>query len=113
DLGFFHGFYAGDGNGRANMVRFAVGMTESGILGKLMNCADRKFRQLGSVRKKTHARMWVLQFNSGELRRLMESVFDMGGSSDSGKLVVRSMVLIGVRESQCCFVGGLLAGDYR
>jgi len=111
DLGFFLGFYAGDGNGRANMVRFAVGMTESEILGKLMNCADRKFRQLGSVRKETHARMWVLQFNSGALRRILESVFGMGGSSDSGKLVVPSIVLNGGVDIQFGFVEGLLASD--
>src|SRR2546427_7997866 len=111
DLGFFLGFYAGDGNGRSNMVRFAVGMTESEILGKLMNCADRKFGQLGSVRKETRARMWVLQFNSGALRRILESVFGMGGSSDSGKLVVPSIVLNGGLDVQFGFVEGLLASD--
>ncbi|HYT00237.1 MAG TPA: DNA polymerase domain-containing protein [Thermoplasmata archaeon] len=111
DLGFFLGFYAGDGNGRTNMVRFAVGMTESEILGKLMNCADRKFGQLGSVRKEKHARMWVLQFNSGALRRILESVFGMGGSADSGKLVVPSIVLNGGLDIQFGFVEGLLASD--
>jgi len=111
DLGFFLGFYAGDGNGRTNMVRFAVGMTESEILGKLMNCADRKFRQLGSVRKETHARMWVLQFNSGALRRILDSVFGMGGSADSGKLVVPPIVLNGGVDAQFGFVEGLLASD--
>src|SRR2546426_592256 len=111
DLGFFLGFYAGDGNGRTNMVRFAVGMTESEILGKLMNCADRKFGQLGSVRKETHAKMWVLQFNSGALRRILESVFGMGGSADSGKLVVPSIVLNGGLDVQFGFVEGLIASD--
>ena len=111
DLGFFLGFYAGDGNGRANMVRFGIGMTESEILGKLMNCADRKFGQLGSVRKETHAQMWVLQFNSGALRRILESVFGMGGSADSGKLVVPSVVLNGGMDIQFGFVEGLLASD--
>src|SRR2546430_12275551 len=111
DLGFFLGFYAGDGNGRTNMVRFAVGMTESEILGKLMNWADRKFGQLGSVRKQTHAKMWVLQFNSGALRRILESVFGMGGSADSGKLVVPSIVLNGGLGVQFGFVEGLIARD--
>jgi DNA polymerase elongation subunit (family B) len=111
ELGFFLGFYAGDGNGRANMVRFGVGMTESEILGKLMNCADQKFGQLGSVRKETNARMWVLQFNSGALRRILELVFGMGGSADSGKLVVPPIVLNGGKDVQFGFVEGLLASD--
>ncbi|HYY48035.1 MAG TPA: LAGLIDADG family homing endonuclease [Thermoplasmata archaeon] len=111
ELGFFLGFYAGDGNGRSNMVRFAIGMTESEILGKLMNCADQKFKQIGSVRKETHAQMWVLQFNSGALRRILESVFGMGGSADSGKLVVPPIILNGGREVQLGFVEGLLASD--
>jgi DNA polymerase elongation subunit (family B) len=111
ELGFFLGFYAGDGNGRTNMVRFAVGMTESEILGKLMNCADQKFQQLGNVRKEKHARMWVLQFNSGALRRILESVFGMGGSADSGKLVVPPIVLNGGLDVQFGFVEGLLASD--
>lgn len=111
ELGFFLGFYAGDGNGKSNMVRFGVGMTESEILGKLMNCVDQKFKQLGSVRKETHARMWVLQFNSGALRRILESVFGMGGSADSGKLVVPPIILNGGRDVQLGFVEGLLASD--
>jgi len=111
ELGFFLGFYAGDGNGRSNMVRFAIGMTEPEILGKMMNCVDRKFKQLGSVRKETYARMWVLQFNSGALRRILESVFEMGGSADSGKLVVPSIILNGERDVQLGFVEGLLASD--
>jgi DNA polymerase elongation subunit (family B) len=111
DLGFFLGFYAGDGSGRSNMVRFGVGMTESEILGKLMDCGDRKFRQLGSVRKEKHARMWVLQFNSGALRRILESVFGMGGSAESGKLVVPPIVLNGGKDVQLGFVEGLLASD--
>ena len=111
ELGFFLGFYAGDGNGRANMVRFAVGMTESEILGKLMDCVDSKFRQLGSVRKERHARMWVLQFNSGALRRILETVFGMGGSAESGKLVVPPIVLNGGTDARLGFVEGLLASD--
>src|SRR5207249_5535870 len=104
DLGFFLGFYAGDGNGRANMVRFAVGMTEPEILGKLMDCADRKFRLLGSVRKEKHARMWVLQFNSIALKRIIEIVFEMGESADRGKLVVPPLVLNGGEDTKYGFV---------
>lgn len=111
ELGFFLGFYAGDGNGKANMVRFAIGMTEPEVLGKLMNCADRKFRLLGVVRKEKHAKMWVLQFNSIALRRIIEEVFEMGGSADTGKLVVPPIVLNGGEDVRQGFVEGLIASD--
>ncbi len=111
DLGFFLGFYAGDGNAKANMVRFAIGMTEPEILGKLMDCADGKFGLLGSVRKEKKARMWVLQFNSIALKRIIETVFEMGESAEKGKLVVPPLVLNADEEVRLGFVEGLIASD--
>jgi len=110
-LAFFLGFYAGDGSGTRNMVRFGVGMTEPEILDKLMDCAEQKFRLRGSVRREKHARMWVLQFNSIALKRILEEVFEMGGSADTGKLVVPPVVLNGGEEVRLGFLEGLIASD--
>src|SRR5207247_5175006 len=67
DLSFLVGFYIGDGSGTGNMIRLYVGMDESEIVAKLMSIVRRKFGIEGVARKEKHARMWVVQFNSGVL----------------------------------------------
>ncbi len=111
DLAFFLGFYAGDGSVSGKMIRFAVGMDEPEIIGKLMNCAYDKFGLIGRFRKEGHANMLTLQFNSVTLIRIMAEIFRIGPTSDKGKLVIPPAILNGGQEIRYAFLSGLLASD--
>jgi DNA polymerase elongation subunit (family B) len=111
ELAFFLGFYAGDGSISGKMIRFAVGMDEPEIIGKLMNCAYNKFGLIGRFRKEKHANMLALQFNSVSLIRIMAEVFHIGPTSDNGKLVIPPLILNGSKEIRYAFLSGLLASD--
>ena len=111
DLAFFLGFYVGDGSGTGRMIRMYVGTDEPEIVGKLMDCAFRKFGIVGQVRKERNANMLIVQFNSISLTRLFQTVFKVGVSSDFGKLVVPPIILNGSEEVRYGFISGLLASD--
>jgi len=111
DLAFLTGFYVGDGSGTGNMIRLYVGMNESEIVGKLMDIVLRKFGVVGVVRKETHAKMWVVQFNNGVLKRLFRDVLHVGESSDRGKLVVPDWILNAPEDVRRGFIAGLIASD--
>jgi intein/homing endonuclease len=111
DLGFFLGFYAGDGSATGNMVRFGIGMSESEIVGKLLDILFHKFRLIGSVFKERKANMWVLQVNSLALKEILKLVFGVGWSSESGKLIIPRHILNGPEEVRWAFLAGLIASD--
>jgi DNA polymerase elongation subunit (family B) len=111
DLGFLLGFFIGDGNGKANMVRFGIGLDDSEIVVKLKNVVLDKFKLDGRVRKEKHANMWVLQFNSIALKRILEVVFGIGSSVKKGKLVIPQIVLNSSENVRFAFLGGLIASD--
>ncbi len=111
ELAFFLGFFAGDGSVSGKMIRFAVGMDEPEIIGKLMNCASDKFGLIGRFKKEEHANMLALQFNSVSLIRIMAEIFRIGPTSDRGKLVIPSVILNGSQKARYAFLSGLLASD--
>ncbi len=111
DLAFFLGFYAGDGSASGNMVRFGIGMTESEIVGKLLDILFHKFRLIGRVFKEKKANMWVLQVNSLALKEILKLVFGVGWSSETGKLVIPKRILNGPEEVRWAFLAGLIASD--
>lgn len=111
DLGFLVGFFIGDGSGTGNMIRLYVGMDESELVGKLLDTMARKFGAIGVVRKETHARMWVVQFNYGALKRAFRDVLRVGVSANKGKLVVPEWLLNGPEETRRGFLAGLIASD--
>src|SRR5437773_2272696 len=111
DLAFLVGFYIGDGSGTGNMIRLYVGMDESEIVAKLMSIVRRKFGIEGVARKEKHARMWVVQFNSGVLKRIFRDVLHVGESTDKEKLVVPDWILNASEDVRKGFVSGLIASD--
>ncbi len=111
DVAFLAGFYVGDGSGTGNMIRLYVGMNESELVGKLMDIVSRKFGVVGVVRKETHANMWVVQFNSGVLKRIIRDVLHLGESSDRGKLTVPDWILNAHEDARRGFIAGLIASD--
>ncbi|MFQ5909011.1 MAG: DNA polymerase domain-containing protein, partial [Thermoplasmata archaeon] len=111
DLGFLVGFFMGDGSGTGNMIRLYVGMDESELVGKLLDIVDKKFGVIGVVRKETHARMWVVQFNSSGLKRIFRDVLHVGPSVRKGKLGVPDWLLNASEDARRGFVAGLIASD--
>ncbi|MFQ6012801.1 MAG: DNA polymerase domain-containing protein [Thermoplasmata archaeon] len=111
DLGFLVGFFIGDGSGTGNMIRLYVGMDESEIVGKLLGIVDKKFGLIGVVRKETHARMWVVQFNSNGLTRIFRDVLHVGPSAKKGKLVIPEWLLNASEAAKRGFIAGLIASD--
>lgn len=111
DLAFLLGFYIGDGSGVGRMVRLSIGMNEPELVGKLMDCAHRKFNLVGQVRKERHANMLSVQLNSVALVRILQTVFKIGQSAEYGKLVIPPSILNGGEEIRYGFLSGLLASD--
>ncbi len=111
ELAFFLGFYIGDGSTTRCQVRFSVGMDEPEIIGRLLNYAYERFGLVGQFRKESHANAYAVWFNSLALARVMQTAFEIGPSSERGKLVIPPRILNGVSALRCAFLSGLLASD--
>ncbi|MBP9128430.1 MAG: hypothetical protein KBG07_06645, partial [Elusimicrobia bacterium] len=96
-LGFFLGFYVGDGSVSGRMIRLDVGTAEKDIADFLVAFVRHQFCLNVHRYKEKGVAMEVIQINSIALIRILEVVFGLGRTSDSGKLVVPSLVLNGPR----------------
>ncbi|MBP9699644.1 MAG: hypothetical protein KBD85_06455, partial [Elusimicrobia bacterium] len=110
-LGFFLGFYVGDGSVSGRMIRLDVGTAEKDIADFLVAFVRHQFCLNVHRYKEKGVAMEVIQINSIALIRILEVVFGLGRASDSGKLVVPSLVLNGPREFRRGFLRGLLGAD--
>ena len=111
DLGFFLGYFVGDGNAKKNMVRFAINLEDTDVVEKLQVIIQDKFHLPSHVRKEKHANMFVLQVNSVALKRILEVGLGVAQSAPEGKLDIPSVVLNGSRETQYGFISGVMASD--
>ena len=111
DLGFFIGFFLGDGSYNGNMLRLDLGIREKDVAMRLNKILWDKFRLKASLRKEKKANMFVFQVNSLALNRIMRLVFGLGGSSDSGKLELSPFILNSNHDFLFGFVSGLIASD--
>jgi hypothetical protein len=111
DLGFFLGYFVGDGNAKANMVRFAINAKDGEVIEMLCRIFHDKFGLPSSLRKERHANMYVLQANSIALKRSIEVGLGVPKSAADGKLNIPSFVLNGSSDVKYGFLSGLIASD--
>jgi DNA polymerase elongation subunit (family B) len=111
DLGFLLGYFVGDGNARASMVRFGINSEDKDVVEILRRIIQEKFGLPSSLRKERHANMYVLQVNSIALRRVFEVGLGVPKSARDGKLDVPSFVLNGASDVKFGFLSGLIASD--
>ena len=111
ELGFFLGFFVGDGSISGNMVRFAIGANERDHIARLRRILRVKFRLPARVYRERKARMYVLQVNSVAVIQIIERILDIERSAERGKLHIPAVILNGPRSAQRGFVLGLLASD--
>ncbi len=111
DLGFFLGFFIGDGNGRRTFLRFAIGQNEPDVAQKLRKIVARKFHLSSARRKERKARMYVLQVNSVALARVLEVVLRIGNNARNGKIDVPQLIWNGRDDVVYGFLSGLITSD--
>jgi DNA polymerase elongation subunit (family B) len=111
DLGFLLGYFVGDGNAKAGMVRFAINAEDGEVIEMLRRIIQEKFGLPSSLRKERHANMYVLQANSIALRRAIEVGLGVPKSTADGKLDIPSFVLNGSSDVKFGFLSGLIASD--
>jgi len=111
DLGFFLGFYVADGSAGENFIRLDVGGNETEIIKHLSRILKKKFGLTPRIYKESKANMYVVQVNSVSLVQILQRVFELPSSSDTGKLKVPPLLFNSPREAMLGFLSGLVAGD--
>src|SRR5213594_2354056 len=111
DLGFFLGFYVADGSAGENFIRLDVGGNESEIADHLTDIIKTKFGLTARLYKESKANMFVLQVNSVSLVQILNRIFELPSSSDTGKLKVPPLLFNASKEAILGFLSGLVAGD--
>jgi intein/homing endonuclease len=111
DLGFFLGFYVADGSAGENFIRLDVGGNETEIIKHLSKILKTKFGLTPRIYKESKANMYVVQVNSVSLVQILQRVFELPSSSDTGKLKVPPLLFNSPREAMLGFLSGLVAGD--
>jgi DNA polymerase elongation subunit (family B) len=111
DLGFFLGYFVGDGNAKNNMVRFAINSEDKDIAEMLRHIIKEKFNLASKLRKENHANMFTLQVNSIALKRVLEMALEVPSSAKNGKLEIPPIVLNGTTDIKYGFISGLIASD--
>ena len=111
DLGFFLGFYVADGSAGENFIRLDVGGNETEIIKHLGKILKTKFGLTPRIYKESKANMYVVQVNSISLVQILQRVFELPSSSDTGKLKVPPLLFNSPREAMLGFLSGLVAGD--
>ncbi len=111
DLGFLLGFYVADGSAGENFIRLDVGGKETEIIKYLSRILKAKFGLTPRIYKESKADMYVVQVNSISLVQILQRVFELPPSSDTGKLKVPPLLFNSSREAMLGFLSGLVAGD--
>jgi DNA polymerase elongation subunit (family B) len=111
DLGFLLGFYVADGSAGENFIRLDVGGNETEIIKHLTGILKTKFGLLPRIYKESKANMYVVQVNSASLVQVLQRIFELPPSSDTGKLKVPPILFNSSREAMLGFLSGLVAGD--
>jgi DNA polymerase elongation subunit (family B) len=111
DLGFFLGFYVADGSAGENFIRLDVGGDEGEIVDHLTDIIRTKFGLTPRVYKETKANMFIVQINSISLVQILNRVFGLSSSSDTGKLIVPQLLFNASKKAILGFISGLVAGD--
>ena len=111
DLGFFLGYFVGDGNAKRNMVRFAINSEDNDIVEMLQRIIREKFNLPSKFRKESHTNMYLLQINSIALKQILDVGLEVPQSAKDGKLNIPPIVLNGNSEIKLGFLSGLVASD--
>ncbi|MHA2232568.1 MAG: DNA polymerase domain-containing protein, partial [Candidatus Hodarchaeales archaeon] len=111
DLGFFLGYFIGDGSARPSFLRLAVHSDDTDLVDWFEQFFEERFGLSLHKRKEPHTRMFTLQVNSVALVQILTDTFGVARTRATGKLRVPSLILNGPTEAVIGFLGGLIASD--
>lgn len=111
DLGFFWGYFIGDGSARPTYLRLSINLADVDLVDWFAKFFDERFGLEVHVRKEPHTKMFTLQVNSATLVRILTDVFKIPRTRILGKHTVPSIVLNGDDSTVFGFLGGMIASD--
>jgi len=111
NLGFFLGFFAGDGSAMKTFLRLDIGENEPDVAERLISIIHKTFGITGTLHKEKRARMFVLQVNSVAVCEVLQKVIRIGKTAENGKLDIPACILNGNKEAMYGFISGLVASD--
>ncbi|MFX0205656.1 MAG: DNA polymerase domain-containing protein [Candidatus Hodarchaeota archaeon] len=111
DLGFFLGYFIGDGSARPTFLRLSVNSADTDLIVWFEKFIAQRFGLDLHKRKEPHTQMFTLQINSSTLVRILTDIFRVARTRALGKLKVPPLILNGPEEAVFGFFGGLIASD--
>ncbi|MHA2365149.1 MAG: DNA polymerase domain-containing protein [Candidatus Hodarchaeales archaeon] len=111
DLGFFLGYFIGDGSARSTFLKLSVHSDDIDLVSWFEKFT---FKRLGLIlhkRKESYTKMFTLQINSAGFVRILTTVFNVAKTRAQGKLKVPEIILNASKETIFGFLGGLIASD--
>ena len=111
DLGFFLGYFIGDGSASPTFLRLSVNFADTDLLSWFERFVAERFGLVVHTRKEPHTQMYSLQVNSSTLVRIFTEIFEVARTRALGKLKVPSLILNSPEDAILGFLGGLIASD--
>jgi DNA polymerase elongation subunit (family B) len=111
DLGFFLGYFIGDGSARPTYVRLSINSADVDLLNWFVKFFDERFGLEAHILKEPFTKMFTLQVNSATLVRILTDVFKIPRTRALGKHKVPSIILNGDDCAVFGFLRGLIASD--
>lgn len=111
DLGFFLGYFIGDGSARHSFLRLSVNSDDTDLVSWFEQFMIDRFDLVVHTRKESHTQMFTLQVNSTALVWILTEVFGVARTRAQGKLKVPPLILNGSKTAIFGFFGGLIASD--
>jgi DNA polymerase elongation subunit (family B) len=111
DLGFFLGYFIGDGSARKSFLRLSINAKDTDLIQWFEHFMKNRFGLLAHTKKEPIADMFTLQVNSTALIWILNHVLGVARTRAQGKHKIPFIILNGSKDTIYGFLGGLIASD--